>query len=46
MKKQDDINEIALLGLCDRLGRNVKDRVQEEKIIHIFISKCKNEKSY
>lgn len=40
MKQQVDIKEVALLGLCDRLGRLNKDREQEERNIHIFIKKC------
>lgn len=37
------VNEIALLGLCDRLGRGgmTKEKVEEElKNIDLFISKC------
>jgi putative nucleotidyltransferase with HDIG domain len=41
MKKQTDINEVALLGLCDRLGRLGANRSQEENNIKIFIQKCK-----
>lgn len=40
MKKQADIREIALLGLCDRLGRVGANRSQEEKNIKLFIQKC------
>ncbi len=40
MKKQADIHEIALLGLCDRLGRVGANRSQEEKNIKLFIRKC------
>lgn len=40
MKKQSDIKEIALLGLCDRLGRLGADRGQEERNIKLFIEKC------
>ena len=40
MKQQVDINEVALLGLCDRLGRLNEDRKQEEENIQIFIRKC------
>jgi len=41
MKKQSDVNEIALLGLCDRLGRIGADRRKEEENIRIFLEKCK-----
>lgn len=40
MKERVDIHEVALLGLCDRLGRLNKDREAEEKNIRIFIQKC------
>lgn len=40
MLRQVDINEVALLGLCDRLGRTNTDREKEEKNIRIFIEKC------
>lgn len=40
MKKQTDIREIALLGLCDRLGRLNADRAKEESNIKIFLRKC------
>lgn len=41
MTCETDINEIALLGLCDRLGRTGADRLIEEKNISIFLEKCK-----
>ena len=40
MKRNTDINEIALLGLCDRLGRTGYDRNKEEKNIELFLRKC------
>lgn len=40
MKKRSDPNEIALLGLCDRLGRSGADRSQEEANIKLFMQKC------
>jgi len=40
MKQQIDINEVALLGLCDRLGRLNGDREEEEQNIRTFIQKC------
>lgn len=39
--------DVALLGLCDRLGRGPKSQEEiekEEKNINIFISKCENYK--
>ena len=41
MSEQVDTNEIALLGLCDRLGRTGADIRIEENNIRIFIEKCK-----
>ena len=41
MKKQTDIWEVALLGLCDRLGRLGANRGLEEENIKSFIRKCK-----
>ncbi len=40
MKAQTDINEIALLGLCDRMGRLNSDIYSEEKNIEQFLEKC------
>lgn len=40
MKQQSDIHEIALLGLCDRLGRTGASQLEEEKNVDIFINKC------
>lgn len=40
MKKETDICEIALLGLCDRLGRLGANRSKEENNIKTFIQKC------
>ena len=40
MKQQVDINEVALLGLCDRLGRTNVDNEKEARNINIFIQKC------
>jgi putative nucleotidyltransferase with HDIG domain len=40
MKKNTDINEVALLGLCDRLGRTDADREKEEDNIKIFLQIC------
>jgi hypothetical protein len=40
MKQQTDVNEVALLGLCDRLGRTGSDRRLEEDNIRQFLRKC------
>lgn len=40
MKEQTSIEDIALLGLCDRLGRTGADREKEEENIRIFLEKC------
>lgn len=39
MKKKVDIHELALLGLCDRLGRLNADQKKEEENIAYFLSK-------
>ncbi len=39
MMKDVDINELALLGLCDRVGRFGGDRKAEEENIQIFLNK-------
>lgn len=41
MKEKNNVNEVALLGLCDRLGRTNTDRTKEEETIQIFLQKCK-----
>ena len=42
-EKQADIEEVALLGLCDRLGRGKKQDVEEEiENMNYFIEYCKN----
>lgn len=44
MMSQVSFDEIALLGLCDRLGRGnmTKEKIEEEeKAIEIFVDKCK-----
>lgn len=41
MKRQADIDEIALLGWCDRLGRLGADRQREESNVRLFVQKCK-----
>ncbi len=40
MKRDTDINELALLSLCDRLGRTNADKKQEEAVIKLFLQKC------
>lgn len=40
MKEQSDKNEVALLGLSDRLGRPGADRLTEEQGIKMFLEKC------
>lgn len=39
MKKQVDINELALLGFCDRMGRYNVDKEKEEENIRLFLEK-------
>ncbi len=36
MKQETDINEVALLGLCDRIGRGGSDPEYEEKVVRKF----------
>ncbi|PKM73619.1 MAG: phosphohydrolase [Firmicutes bacterium HGW-Firmicutes-16] len=40
MKRNSDINEVALLGLCDRLGRTGYNRNKEEENIELFLRKA------
>ena len=40
LKLNTDIKELALLGLCNRLGRKGFDRNKEEKNIELFLQKC------
>lgn len=39
MKKDTDLEEVALLGLCDRMGRTGADRDEETKNINLFLDK-------
>lgn len=39
MSEQTDVGEVALLGLCDRLGRLGSDRESEENNIKLFLQK-------
>jgi len=41
MKEQVDVNELALLGFCDRMGRLGADREKEESNMKLFLQKCK-----
>ncbi len=43
MKSLGDIQEIALLGLCDRLGRLGYNREAEEKNIELFLKKVEQD---
>ncbi|MPM31248.1 hypothetical protein SDC9_77802 [bioreactor metagenome] len=43
IRANTDIRELALLGLCDRMGRTNSDIAQEKKNIDIFMNKCLNE---
>lgn len=40
MLKETDLEEIALLGYCDRMGRLHADRNAENENIRIFMEKC------
>ncbi len=40
MKQTVDIRDVALLGLCDRLGRTGSNEEHEEKKIQRFLEKC------
>ena len=43
MKRHSDIREVALLCLCDRLGRVRADRKKEEEQVRMFITLCQHE---
>ncbi len=40
MKKETSVYDVALLGLCDRMGRLGADGGKEEQNIKIFLEKC------
>ena len=40
MKAGADVEEVALLGLCDRLGRLGADPAEETANIQVFLQKC------
>lgn len=42
MKEETDINEVALLGYCDRMGRKDPDIVNEKQNIAMFLKKCRD----
>lgn len=42
MKEETDINEVALLGYCDRMGRTNIDAAKEKNNIKIFLEKCRS----
>jgi putative nucleotidyltransferase with HDIG domain len=43
MKQNSDVREIALLGLCDRLGRGGASQKAEESQVRLFEDKCRDE---
>lgn len=43
MKRNSDIREVALLGLCDRLGRAGASRNEEEAQVRMFVNLCLDE---
>ena len=40
LKAGADVEEVALLGLCDRLGRLRTNLAEEETNVHLFLRKC------
>ncbi|WP_101698348.1 HDIG domain-containing metalloprotein [Clostridium minihomine] len=40
MARNTEIREVALLGICDRLGRGSPDRNREQDNIELFLQKC------
>ncbi len=42
MKRNTDVHEVALLGLCDRLGRFNSNIKEEEKHIKQFLKACES----
>lgn len=45
MKQRTDLQEVSLLGLCDRLGRDTQNKEEEERNIMLFIQRCKEKGS-
>lgn len=44
MKEETDVNEVALLGYCDRMGRKDPDMEREKQNIALFLKKCRDYK--
>jgi len=44
MKRNTDVHEVALLGLCDRLGRTNCSRAEQESNIQLFLQRCRKNK--
>lgn len=42
MRREADVRDVALLGLCDRLGRLGADKHKEEKTIQEFLQRSKS----
>lgn len=40
MKEESDLEEVALLSWCDRMGRTGAQPKEEEKSIQLFLQKC------
>jgi uncharacterized domain HDIG len=40
MKQQTNVQDIALFGMCDRMGRTMANQEQEQENIRIFLAKC------
>ena len=40
MAKEADIEEVALLGYCDRMGRRDADQKAENENLKVFMEKC------
>lgn len=40
MKRQTSVRDVALFGMCDRMGRLDADKPREEENIRIFLEKC------
>jgi tRNA nucleotidyltransferase (CCA-adding enzyme) len=40
MKAQTNLEDVALLGFCDRMGRLGADREEQKKTIALFLEKC------
>lgn len=41
MLKETDLEEISLLGFCDRMGRSNSDREAETETLKVFTEKCR-----